>query len=263
MAKANVTLIEAPMGEGKTLTVTGILVDDYYAHTTGVWSPSGNYFKAKPYKGEWIEIFPPEELLIPKRQLVDTYGNVITSATYQQNNIIKYQAQTSKIIHADPSKGWLVESDTKIFANYHLYGIRSVYCDPAIMLNNLNNGTISNCKMVIDESYIQGEARRGMNTLSLIYTWFAQQMRKRNIELFLLVQHGRFIDWRFRYIAKRKILTRYNEKTHMIRLLVQNLSKGTEKPFSFWSPQYWKYYDTNELPPIPEEMIARAGRWTK
>jgi hypothetical protein len=116
--------------------------------------------------------------------------------------------------------------------------------------------------MIIDESYIQGEARRGMNSLSLMYTWFAQQMRKRDIELFLLVQHGRFIDWRFRYIAKRKILCRYNDKTRVVRLLVQNLSKGTEKPFSYWGPQYWKYYDTNELPPMPQDMINRARKNT-
>src|SRR3990172_922725 len=137
--------------------------------------------------------------------------------------------------------------------------MRYVFCDPSMMLDYLNENTMmSHCKMVIDESYLQGEARRGMNSLSLIYTWFAQQMRKRDIELFLLVQHGRFIDWRFRFIAKRKILSRYNEKTHMIRLLVQNMAKGTEKPFSFYAPQYWKYYDTNELPTVPTDMIKRA-----
>ena len=260
MAKANVTLIEAPMGEGKTVTATGIIVDDYLAHVTGVWSPSGNYFKARSYKGEWIEIFPPEELLVPSKQLVDPQGNVISTL---QPQVSHYDIPKSKIIHADPSKGWFIESDTKVFANYHFYGIRAVFCDPAVMLDNLNNGVISHCKMIIDEAYIQGEARRGMNTLSLMYTWFAQQMRKRDIELFLLVQHGRFIDWRFRYIAKRKILSRFNDKTFEVRLLVQNLAKGTEKPFRYWSPQYWKYYDTNELPEIPQEMISRGKRWAK
>lgn len=264
MAKANVTLIEAPMGEGKTITVTGIVADDYFAHVTGVHSPSGNFFRAKPYKGEWIQIFPPDELLsVPSKQLVGPNGEPISSELQQQPISVHYDTPTSKIIHADPANGWLCESDTKIFANYHLFGIRAVYCDPKMMLDLLNSSTMSHCKMIIDEAYIQGEARRGMNTLSLMYTWFAQQMRKRDIELFLLVQHGRFIDWRFRYIAKRKILSRYNDKTRIIRLLVQNLSKGTERPFSYWGPQYWKYYDTNELPPIPQEMIARAGKWAK
>jgi hypothetical protein len=236
MAKANVTIIEAPMGEGKTLTVTGILVDDYFAHIKGIVSPNtGIIYPVQPVKGEIVKIFPPNGMP---------------------------QIEEPKIISIPPN--WGTISDTKIFCNYHLYGLRYVFCDPATMLKYLNEGsgeTMKHCKMVIDEAYIQGEARRGMNSLSVLYTWFAQQMRKRDIELFLLVQHGRFIDWRFRYIAKRKILCRYNEKTQMIRLLVQNLGKGTEKPFSFWGPQYWKYYDTNELPQVPEEMVQRAGKW--
>ena len=52
MAKSNVTLIEAPMGEGKTLTVTGIVVDDYFAHIREIFSPkTGSIFPLYPYKG--------------------------------------------------------------------------------------------------------------------------------------------------------------------------------------------------------------------
>ncbi len=219
------------MGEGKTLTVTGILADDYFAHIKAIISPkTGNIFPVAPYKGEWVKLLPPEG-----------------------------QSGEGTVIQIP--EGWDTVSGTKIFCNYHLFGMRYIFCDPATMLEYLNTDVMMHGKMVIDEAYLQGEARRGMNSLSLIYTWFAQQMRKRDIELFLLVQHGRFIDWRFRYIAKRKILCRYNEKTRMIRLLVQNLGKGTERPFSFYAPQYWKYYDTNELPTVPQEMIKRGGKW--
>ena len=86
-------------------------------------------------------------------------------------------------------------------------------------------------------------------------------MRKRDIELYLLVQHGRFIDWRFRYVAKRKILTRYNDKTHKIRLLIQDLSRGTEKIISYYAPTYWPFFDTNELPPVPEKIIIKGAQW--
>ena len=216
---------------GKTLTVTGIVTDDYFAHIRAIISPdTGNVFPVVPYKGEWVKLLPPE-------------------GQSGEGTIIKIP------------EGWDTLSDTRIFCNYHLFGLRYVFCDPGMMLEYLNTDIISHGKMIIDEAYLQGEARRGMNSLSLMYTWFAQQMRKRDIELFLLVQHGRFIDWRFRYIAKRKILCRYNEKTKMVRLLVQNLGKGTERPFSFYAPQYWKYYDTNELPTVPQEMIKRGRKW--
>jgi len=231
MAKANVTMIEAPMGEGKTLTATGIIVDDYFAHIKAIVSPvTGKIFPVAPHKGEWVRLLPPD-------------------GQSGEGSIIKIP------------EGWDTISDTQIFCNYHLYGIRYVFSDPALMLEYLNTEMMSHCIMVIDEAYMQGEARRGMNTLNLLTTWFAQQMRKRDIELYFIVQHARFIDWRFRYITKRKILCRYNEKTHMVRLLVQNLGKGTERPFSFYGPQYWKYYDTNELPTVPKEMIKRSGKW--
>lgn len=236
------------MGEGKTNTVTGILVDDYFTHIKQIISPaSGLIYPVQPVSGETIKIFPADSKLVN--------GQI---ELLPENKILRMPEKIIKM-----PAGWDSISDTKIFTNYHLFGMRYVYCDPSMMLDYLNEATMmTHCKMVIDESYIQGEARRGMNSLSLIYTWFAQQMRKRDIELYLLVQHGRFIDWRFRFIAKRKILSRYNEKTHMIRLLVQNMAKGTEKPFSFYAPQYWKYYDTNELPSVPQEMIARARKNT-
>ncbi len=231
MAKANVTMIEAPMGEGKTLTATAIIADDYFAHIKAIISPvTGKEFPVEPHKGEWVKLLPP-----------DGQGG--------EGTIIKIP------------DGWDTISDTQIFCNYHLYGMRYVFSDPALMLEYLNTDIMSHCIMIIDEAYMQGEARRGMNSLNLLTTWFAQQMRKRDIELYFIVQHARFIDWRFRYITKRKILCRYNEKTHMIRLLVQNLGKGTERPFSFYGPQYWKYYDTNELPTVPKEMIKRSGKW--
>lgn len=230
MAKANVTIIEAQMGEGKTNTATAICVDRYFSRIHTIISPEGFRFAVKPYRLNFVELQP--------RPGIDEKPKIV-----------------------EIPKGWKTLSDTKVFTNYHLYGVRFMYSDPAMMLQYLNTGLLSSGIMVIDEGYIAGDARRSMNTLGLIYTWFAQQMRKREIELYLLVQHGRFIDWRFRYVAKQKILTRYSDKTHRIRLLIQNLSKGTEKIVSFYAPTYWKYYDTNELPPVPEKMIQKGASW--
>jgi len=232
MAKANATIIEAQMGEGKTNTATAIVVDKYFDNIEAIVSPEGFVFPVKPYRLDWVELLPLPGKPAPKKP---------------------------RIIQIPD--GWKTISKTKIFANYHLFGIEYVYCDPMTMLEYLNTGVVSHGVLVIDEAYIAGEARRGMNSLSLIYTWFAQQMRKRDIELYLLVQHGRFIDWRFRYIAKQKILCRYNEKNNKIRLLVQNLGKGTEKVVTFYAPQYWKYYDTNELPQVPEKMLVKGAQW--
>lgn len=231
MAKANVTIVEAQMGEGKTNTATAILIDRYLSRVKSIISPEGIELPVMPYKLDYVKLLPP-----PGRE-------------GEEPVIIKIPDD------------YIATSKIRLFTNYHLFGVQYVLADPLTMLEYLNTGVIANGIMVIDESYIGGDARRAMNTLGLIYTWFAQQIRKRDLELYLLVQHGRFIDWRFRYIAKQKILTRYNEKTFKIKLLVQNLSKGTEKIVSYYAPTYWKYFDTNELPPIPEKMIVKAASW--
>lgn len=218
--------------KGKTNTATAILIDEYFAHIRAIVSPEGHTFPVEPHKLDTVKLLP-----LPGK------------ANGQEPKLITIPKNYSTI------------SDCKLFVNYHLFGVKYVYCTPMMMLELLNTGVISSGKMVIDEAYISGEARRGMNTLSLLYTWFAQQMRKRDIELYLLVQHGRFIDWRFRYVAKQKILCRYNEKTYKIKLLVQNLSKGTEKIVSYYGPHYWKYFDTHELPPVPEKMLIKGAEW--
>jgi len=232
MAKANCTIVEAPQGEGKTNTATAIAVDKYFDSIYAVESPEGTQLPVRPYKLDTVELQPLD--------------GINTEPMLVQ---IPYEL------------GWQPKSTERIFANYHLFGIEYMYADPETVLNLINTGIISSGTWVVDEAYITGEARRGMNTLNLVYTWLAQQMRKRDIELYLLVQHGRFIDWRFRYIAKRKILCRYDEKTNMIRLLVQNLAKGTEKTLRYYAPNYWKFFDSFELPPMPDLMVQKAGAW--
>jgi len=232
MARANATLIIAPMGEGKTVTITAIIVDDYFKNVYAIESPEGFLFPVEPYKRDIVKLLPlPED---PDKK--------------------------PKIIQIP--KGYMPKSTLRVFANYHLYGIEYLYASPEKVLSLINTGAISHGKWVIDESYISGEARRGQNTLNLVYTWLAQQVRKRGIELFLLAQNARFIDWRFRDVARFRILCRYNEKTQIARLLFQNLSRGTEKILHYYTPYYWKYYNTNEIPPIPTPMIRGAAKST-
>jgi len=151
------------------------------------------------------------------------------------------------------------DSTTKIFANFHLYGIKYVYADLGTIVEYLNSSLITEGYIVIDESYIGGDARRGMSLLTQVLTWFGSQIRKRGLHLILIAQHGRLIDYRFRLFMTEHILCSYNEKTHMITLdVVERGSRKKKREYSYYGPQYWKYYNTNELPQIPESLLAKA-----
>lgn len=232
MAKANVTIVEAQMGEGKTNTVTAIGVDYFYEEIFAIRS------NHPPYRLYGVECVRPVR------------PDIV---------ILKEEGIPNKVIEV-PS-GWEMFSNARIFANYHLYGIKYVHADTNWILTHINDGIMSYGKLFIDESYMMGEARRGGSSITVTMTEIAQQMRKRGLEAYLMIQHGRFLDWRFRYIARRKILCKYHDNTHIIELCIQDLHKGTEKTMHFYAPLYWKYFDTNELPPMPEKIIAKAKSW--
>ena len=146
----------------------------------------------------------------------------------------------------------------KIFTNFTLYGVVYVKCNIADMIRQLNNKLIKDAILVIDETYIEADARRGMSQIALIMTWFGMQMRKRHIELYIIVQHGRMLDWRFKFIASQTIQCKYNERTRKVSLLIQEVKSGKSKTVSYNAAQYWKNFDTDELPEIPEKMIEAA-----
>jgi hypothetical protein len=218
--------------EGKTNTVTAIGVDYFFELIYAIRSPNPPF---RIYKVECVKPVRPDIILLKETGLA------------------------KKVIEVP--KGWEMFSEARIFSNYHLYGIKYVYADTAWVLEHINSGVMSYGKMFIDESYLIGESRRGGSSIVTTMTEIAQSMRKRGLEAYLLIQHGRFLDWRFRYIARRKILCRYNDNTHMISLLIQDLHKGTEKSLMFYAPLYWEFFDTNELPPMGQKQIAKAKSW--
>lgn len=150
------------------------------------------------------------------------------------------------------------DKGTKIFVNFHLYGIRYVYADLATIVEYLNSNLVTEGYVIIDESYIGGDARMGMTLMTKVLTWFGSQIRKRGLHLILIAQHGRMIDWRFRLFMTEHILCSYNEKTYMITLTIVERSKKRKRTYSYYEPQYRKYYDTDELPQIPENLLRKA-----
>lgn len=150
------------------------------------------------------------------------------------------------------------DPNIKIFANFHLRGIKYVYADLGMIVEYLNSNLITDGYIVIDESYIGGDARMGMTLMTKVLTWFGSQIRKRGLHLILIAQHGRMIDYRFRLFMTEHILCSYNEKTCIVTLTIIERGKKKKKIVTYDSRQYRKYYDTNELPQIPEALIAKT-----
>ncbi len=148
----------------------------------------------------------------------------------------------------------------KIYANFHLYGIRYVYLPLPLMLEYLNSGLIQDGYLLIDEAYISGDAREGMTAVVKMITKMANQMRKRHLHLYMTIPNAKMIDWRYRWAVTEKIMCiNYNERTHEITLLIKNKRKSRKpRKITYDGSQYWKYHDTDEILEIPQTQIAKA-----
>jgi len=226
-AHASITFIQGDMGDGKTNTLVGFIVDDYFRHLYAIRSPRGKEYPCRPFRS--------------------SKDRVILCEPMQKERVVVLP------------DNWVPLSGIKVFTNFHLYGnLQHVYCTVKDMFQWLNNKTIMGGILGIDESYIEADARRSSSTLNVMLSQFTMQMRKRHIDMYILTQHNRMLDWRFKYVSTRKIACRYNEVAHMITLIIKDMRKNKEKRIKYDGRQYWPFFDTDEIPEMPEKAIENA-----
>ena len=224
---ASVSFIRGDMGDGKTNTLVGFIVDRYFQNLYAMRSPRGKEYPCRPL------------------------------GTDRHRVILMEQGQRERVVYLPDN--WVPLSAMKVFVNFHLYGnILHVYCTVADMLRWLNNKTIKDGILGIDESYIEADARQGSKAVNILLSQFNFQLRKRHIHLYLLTQHNRLIDWRYKYIRTEEITCRYDEETRLITLIIKDMRKNKEKRIQYDGSQYWPYFDTDEIPDIPQSTIDKV-----
>ncbi len=230
---APIALIVAEQGGGKSTIATARAVDDTFAHVTRVRLESGYEVKASP-------------------ALNDKGKPIIGYVTVHFPDKESFVAEV-------PEGACVIADSVRVFANYHLYGIRYVPCDLATILEYINTGLIVDGWILIDEAYIGGDSRNSMNLLNQIITKFGMQIRKRRLDLIVCYPLDKMADLRFRLIRTERITCHYDEKTQEITAEIKR-GKEKKKTITFWAPLYWPYFNTEERFAIPEKQISKALR---
>lgn len=152
------------------------------------------------------------------------------------------------------------DPETKIFANFTLYGVKYVQVQLVDILSLINSKILTDGYVLIDEAYTGLDARSSGAMLTQIITYLGMQAGKRAIRLIIIIQHGRMLEWRMRWLGEigEHIYCSYNEKNRMITLMIRSRKYKRPRELSYYAPPYWKYYDTEEIMPIPEAKIAKA-----
>lgn len=222
--EADIRILTGEQGKGKSITAVGYAVDDYHAHAV-IISPTGDKYPV-------FATFP---------QYVYKRGDG------------KY-IQLPKNYRA---LGYRIESPVRIFANFHLYGVRYVYTDLPMMVKYMNSPLIKNAWFLVDENFMI-DKRNSMTQIGKIIASFGATVRKRHLHLLIMVQYKSMAEMRFRAFATQTILCDYDDVSKFVTLTIRKKGEKRTMSVSYFSPQYRKYYDTDELIPIPEYMMEKA-----
>ncbi len=233
---ARIAWIEGEYGSGKSNTATARAIDATYANVTRV-----QLFKdGEPF----YEVKASPALNAKGKPMV---GYVTVHFPNKEPYVVEV-----------PENACVIADGVRVFANFHLYGIRYMKCDLADILEYLNTELIVDGYVLVDEAYIGGDARNSATLLSKIITWFTAQIRKRRVHLiFCYPSGGKWAELRVRTSNTEHIICQYDEKTQMITLTTKK-RRVKSKVISYYAPLYWRYYDTEERHDIPEGMIGRA-----
>lgn len=230
---APITFIEGEQGSGKTETAVTRVVDPTFSNMTSVRLGNGLVVKAEP-------------VLNDSGYAVIGYGKL-----WLPN-------QPPKIMRIPP-KSCVIADSVRIVYNGHLYGIRYVHLEMEDIIDHLNDGTLTDCYLVVDEGYLAGDRREGLSPLVKTITKLGWQIRKRHIFLIMCLPDSSVLDLRLQKIETEHIVCSYDIDTQRITMFIRNRKKYKKsREVTYDGRIYRKYYDTDEHYEISEVQIERA-----
>lgn len=239
---ADIRLICGGQGAGKSTIGSGFAVTDYYKNLTGLWLPGGQLIKAKSVD----RMANPEDYMTLRRAGI--FPNVLKYA-----RIYSDDGKQSKLIKIPAD--WTAQSPIHIFANYHFYGIRYKRCSLPFVIENINTNLFYDAWILFDESD-ETSARRSMEAMGKLGAQFAASIRKRRAHYIIMTQFNRMAEVLIRLFASTHIDCTYDEESHYITC--EGTRRAERLDFEVYAPDYWPYFDTEEIVETSQEHIDRA-----
>lgn len=245
MSFADIRLLFGDQRQGKSITAVASVIDDYYQYLTHVVSPEGEVLNANALSEREQEYL---EAPVNKGGLGLYYNHL------KHMRIFNDDGTKSKIVSV-PSN-YKVLSSVKVFANFHLYGIRFMFSGLEMLISYINEPLMTNGWIVLDESVLTD--KRDTSTLvGKFMVWFGAQCGKRHLRMVIASQYANMIQSRFHLFATTRVECSYDADTAIVSLEV-NKSSPVMGSTNYLSTPYRKYFDTNEIVPIPQYRIDKA-----
>ena len=229
---ADVRIINGDQRQGKSTSAVAFAVEDSFKQLTGLRTGT------QVIKARWVTKEERRGLPGSPFRYVVVFG----------------PKGESKVV-AVP-QGYTIETPVKIFANFHLYGVPFVYVALADILQYMNTELFNNSWILSDES-VMTDSRNSMDTAGKIMAAFGATIGKRNVHMCLSTQYSEQIERRYRLFHTMRVLCTYDEDR---KIITCDMKKRGESSYSFdyYAPNYWPFFNTNELIPVPQEKIDKA-----
>jgi hypothetical protein len=235
---ADFKLATGDQGSGKSCTIVGYAVGDYYTQMTGIVNQNGEFIKAK---------------CIDQRDRVILKQSGLTPSKFKYLRILDDNGKSNLI---EKPKGWMVTSLVKIFANFHLYGIEYAYISLADIIQYINTPLFENSWILSDES-VMNDARNSMEAAGKLAASFGATIRKRSAHYCIAAQYSEMVERRFRLFQTTRISCTFDADTQYVNLTIKE-PKQPEYDTDFWAPQYYPFYNTKEIIQVPQYKIDNA-----
>lgn len=229
--EAAIHLIEGEQGGGKTCTVVARLVGAYDKRGGEIFLAS----KGIKYNGK-----------------VKSYD--------RQNRIIRFTDNgRDRYIRVPKEYKWV--SDVKIICNFHMFGVKYLYMPFDKMFSHLNDDLLLHSYLVIDQAEIIASGRESMTAAGKALYKFGQQIRRLDIEYYLIYTHGRMADWTTKLNWTEHIVASFDKITKKVTLMIRKKGDKGKAPQEviYDARQYFKYYKSEERIKLPEKQLIQAA----
>ncbi len=222
-------LLLGDQGAGKTNSCVAIIVDDCYSKLIGIINPTtGEYIKSRPLNEEEVRMLALKNI---------RYNSL------KHIRIFSSDGKSSKII--SKPDGWVIDSPVRVFCNFHLYGIRFRYISAEDIVESINDDTLTNAWIALDESAVTDKQDTTTRVGKMIQK-FGAQGRRRKLHTVIIAQYADMIQSRWNRFATTRVQCSYDKYTHMIELEVNRNSEFMQST-SFYAPYYWKFFKHDEI----------------
>lgn len=259
-AFADIRLFVGEQRSGKSTTMVGFSIEDYFKHMTAL-SKIKLDDKGQPIKdasGEIIILSQVKARCLNKDDMATLF-----SAGLQFNPYINYSLIYCRIFDKYGNSAivkipddCIAESPVHIFANFHLFGVRYAFISIVDIITYINTDMFDNAWILSDES-VMNDPRNSMEATGKLMATFGATIGKRNAKLCLATQLTEMMERRFRAFANTTITCAYDESTKLITLGIKRRDED-ESEIDLYEPQYRRFFKSEEKILVPQNKINNA-----